>query len=69
VLSATALEENQRVRLREALARRVGRAVDLSVAVDPSLLGGIVAKVEGLVFDGSLRTQLVQLRAKLMKGH
>jgi F-type H+-transporting ATPase subunit delta len=39
--------------------------VDLDVRVDPALLGGVVARVGDLVFDGSLRTQLAQLRASL----
>jgi len=32
------------------------------------LLGGAVAQVGGLVFDGSLRTQLEQLRTTLTRG-
>jgi F-type H+-transporting ATPase subunit delta len=35
------------------------------VHVDPELVGGLVARVGDLVFDGSLRTQLAQLRAQL----
>jgi F0F1-type ATP synthase delta subunit len=35
------------------------------VEVDPSLIGGAIATVDGLVFDGSLRTQLMQLRSTL----
>jgi F0F1-type ATP synthase delta subunit len=35
------------------------------VHVDPSLIGGAIATVGGLVFDGSLRTQLSQLRGTL----
>ena len=34
----------------------------------PFLIGGAIAKVGDLVFDGSLRTQLAQLRANLTKG-
>lgn len=65
VVAAAPLEEAQLERLRAALARRTGRNVDLEVRVDPALLGGVVARVGDLVFDGSLRTQLAQLRASL----
>jgi F-type H+-transporting ATPase subunit delta len=65
VVSAAPLEGAQLDRLRAALARRTGRSVDLEVRVDPALLGGVVARVGDLVFDGSLRTQLAQLRASL----
>jgi murein DD-endopeptidase MepM/ murein hydrolase activator NlpD len=36
--------------------------------VDPALLGGVVARVGNLVFDGSLRTQLDRLKETLTKG-
>lgn len=65
VVSAAPLDAGQLERLRSALARQTGRTVDLEVRVDPALLGGVVARVGDLVFDGSLRTQLAQLRASL----
>jgi F-type H+-transporting ATPase subunit delta len=65
VISAAALDDGQLERLRAALARRTGSVVDLDVRVDPQLLGGVVARVGDHVFDGSLRTQLSQLRASL----
>jgi F-type H+-transporting ATPase subunit delta len=68
VLTASPLRDEQRARLVETLNRRTGKQVDLSVRVDPSLLGGAIATVDGLVFDGSLRTQLAQLRVSLMQG-
>jgi F-type H+-transporting ATPase subunit delta len=65
LVSASALDAAQVDRIRAALARRVGRDLDLAVRVDPDLLGGLVARVGNLVFDGSLRTQLAQLRSQL----
>ena len=68
VVSSSPLDGAQRERLRRALAARTGRDVSLEVAVDPSLLGGVIASVGTLVFDGSLRTQLNQMRISLTKG-
>ncbi len=68
VFAASPLAQSQLERLRRALNARTQRDVQLRVNIDPSLLGGVIAKVGDLVFDGSLRTQLVQLRANLMKG-
>lgn len=68
VVSASPLRQDQRERLRVALAARVGREVDLETRVDPALIGGAIARVGGLVFDGSLRTQLTRLRDNLTKG-
>jgi F-type H+-transporting ATPase subunit delta len=69
VVSAAALDDAQRARLQRALAARTGRNVELDVAVDPSLIGGVVASVGNVVFDGSLRTQLQQLRDTLSRGN
>jgi F-type H+-transporting ATPase subunit delta len=69
VVSATRLRDDQRERLRRALAARTGKQVELDEKIDPALLGGAVASVGGVVFDGSLRTQLSQLRGSLTKGH
>ena len=68
VVSASPLGDAQRDRLRAALAARTGQQVEFDESVDSSLLGGAIASVGGLVFDGSLRTQLQQLRTSLTKG-
>ena len=52
---------------RRALSERTGFEVRLEVDVDPSLIGGAIAKVGDLVFDGSIRAQLDQLLANLTK--
>jgi F-type H+-transporting ATPase subunit delta len=68
IVSASPLSDAQRSRLRNALTTRTGLQVELEESVDTSLLGGAVASVGGLVFDGSLRTQLEQLRSSLTRG-
>lgn len=68
VVTASPLRDDQRARLVAALSRRTGKQIDLNVRVDPSLLGGAIASVGGLVFDGSIRTQLSQLRVSLSEG-
>jgi F-type H+-transporting ATPase subunit delta len=67
IRSAQPLDEATRDRLVAALSRRTGRQVSVEVEVDPDLIGGIVAQVGDLVFDGSLRTQLEQLRNNLTR--
>ncbi len=65
---ASALDDRRKDRLRRALSERTGREVKLQIEIDPSLIGGAIAKIGDLVFDGSLRTQLSQLRANLTKS-
>jgi F-type H+-transporting ATPase subunit delta len=68
VISSTPLDDRRKDRLRRALSERTGREVKLDIHIDPDLIGGAIAKVGDLVFDGSLRTQLSQLSATLTKG-
>ncbi len=65
VVSAVALTEDQQERLRGRLATYTGKKVRLQSQVDPSLRGGVVAKVGDTVFDGSLNTHLERLRRHL----
>jgi len=65
VRSAVALSSEQQIRLAAALANATGKQVNLKVVVDPSVLGGIVATVGDTVIDGSVRTRLDQLKARL----
>jgi F-type H+-transporting ATPase subunit delta len=65
VRSAVALSDDQQDRLRAALANATGRNVALKVIVDPSVLGGLVATIGDKVFDGTVRTNLEQLKARL----
>lgn len=56
----------------EALAARLsaatGRQVHLTPRVDPTVLGGLVARVGSTLYDASLRTQLRRMREVLSKG-
>jgi len=54
--------------LRAALSKTLQKEVELEARVDPALLGGVVARVGNLVFDGSLRTQLERMKETLTKG-
>jgi F-type H+-transporting ATPase subunit delta len=65
VRSAIPLTDDQQTRLAAALANATGKQVNLKVVVDPSVLGGIVATVGDTVIDGSVRTRLDQLKARL----
>jgi len=65
VTSATELGKEQLDRISQALKKVVKKDVDIEVSVDPSLIGGIIAEVEGMVYDGSVRTQIARLKQSL----
>ena len=66
VTSAAPLGAGDLERVRRSLERRTKKKVMLEAQVDPSLIGGLVARVGDLVLDGSVRTQLETLRDKLL---
>lgn len=68
VRSAVALTDEQRDRLAEALSRATGRTVDIKAVVDPTVVGGVVARVGDEVFDGSIATRLDRAKQQLASG-
>ena len=62
VTSAVELSDELQAKVKAALEKLTGKQVELSTSVDPSLIGGIVAKVGDLVLDGSIKTQLAGLK-------
>jgi F-type H+-transporting ATPase subunit delta len=44
-----------------------GKEVILSAAKDPSLIGGVLTKVGNVIYDGSLKTQLLKVKENLYK--
>lgn len=65
VTSASPMEASEVASMRAALMKRFGREVELTTAVDKSLIGGAVIDAGDVVIDGSLRTKLARLGAAL----
>jgi F-type H+-transporting ATPase subunit delta len=61
VTSATELAPEQLELLEKRIAAFAGKRVQLSTAIDPSLLGGVVVRVGSRMIDASLRSKLKQL--------
>lgn len=67
VVSAKPLDPAQLSQITTALESLSGKKVSVTSRQDPGLLGGVVAKVGDVVYDGSLRTQLRNLRDELSR--
>lgn len=65
VSSATELTAPQQDELAAELAELASSKVRMKFSVDPSLIGGVTAKVGSKVYDGSVRGQLAVLRQRL----
>jgi F-type H+-transporting ATPase subunit delta len=62
VRSAVPLDAETVQRLSTALGRTTGKDVEVKVVVDPSVIGGIVARVGDTVIDGSIATRFDSVR-------
>ena len=67
VTSARPLAPAEVQQVTAALEQLSGKQVSVTKREDPSLLGGVVARLGDTVYDGSLRTQLRNLRDELIK--
>lgn len=65
ISSAVELNAAQKKQMSSALERLTGKRVEAKFALEPGLLGGAVVRVGDTVYDGSLRSRLNELRARL----
>lgn len=68
VRSAVPLDEPTLERLTAALSRATGTTLEVKTIVDPSVVGGIVARVGDTVIDGSVAAKLTSLRQTLQSS-
>ena len=66
VTSASELSTDATDLSRARIGKRFGKIVELTVAVDPELIGGLIIKVGSLSFDGSLRSHLRDIKSQLL---
>ena len=67
VTTAVPLSPERSAALAASLGKALGGTVTIDEHVDPSIVGGVVAKVGSLVFDGSVTRQLELMKSELTK--
>jgi len=65
VTTAGALSVERLADIQRSLAAATGRTVDLTSRVDPSIVGGMVARIGSTVYDGSIVSHLKRIRQRL----
>ena len=58
---------DERAQLKQSLEKRTGEQVDLSINIDPLILGGVVVRMHDTIIDGSVRGTLERLREQLLQ--
>jgi F-type H+-transporting ATPase subunit delta len=67
VIFAVAPTPQEQTALQSSLQHRTGEQIQLTVHIDPSILGGVVVRMEDTVIDGSVRGTLERLREQLLQ--
>lgn len=62
VTSAVQLTGSEKERLTAGLQKKLGRRVELTCRVDPTILGGIIVETEDAVMDGSVRRKIQEVK-------
>jgi F-type H+-transporting ATPase subunit delta len=65
VVCASAIDDAQLKQVCQTLSKVFKKEVDVDVSVEPSLIGGMIAEVEGMIYDGSIKTQISKLKQSL----
>jgi F-type H+-transporting ATPase subunit delta len=65
ISSAVELSAAQKKKVAQTLERITGKKIEPKYSLDPTLLGGAVVRVGDTIYDGSVRSSLNEMRARL----
>ena len=68
VTTAAPLDAPRAEAIRKGLAALTGRTVLLATNIDPSIVGGLVARIGSTVYDGSVTRQLEKMKERLVES-
>jgi F-type H+-transporting ATPase subunit delta len=66
VTTAREIGQQEKAALQSQLKAVTGKDVRLQFRTDPAIIGGVVTRIGGLVYDGSIKNQLAQMKRELM---
>ena len=65
ITTAKTLSDSELEKIKNTITGSTGKEVELETSVDPSLIAGMIARVENRVFDNSVRSRLNKIRSVL----
>ena len=68
VITAVELSELEKQEVINDLSKMFGKKITVTTKVDPTILGGLIARVGDKLIDGSLRSKIDNMRLKLSTG-
>lgn len=68
VTTAREINEQEKALLHDKLKAATGKDVRLQFRTDPNLIGGVVTRIGSVIYDGSIKNQLAQMKQRLMNA-
>ena len=68
ITSARELSEAEKAELESNLEKLTGKKVKSNFSIDDKIIGGVVTQIGSTVYDGSVKTQLENLKEQLVNG-
>ena len=68
VYSVNPLDQNQMLKIENAISVKLNCKVELVNVIDEKLIGGVKVQVEDKIFDGSIKNRLENLKNTLISG-
>ena len=67
IYSTEPLKEDILLKISQEISKKEGMEVELYNIIDPTLIGGVKAVIDGHIYDGSVQSHISSLKAKLLK--
>lgn len=68
ITTAHALATAEQEALLNQLQQATGKRVRVNFKIDPEIIGGVVTRIESLIYDGSIKNQLALMKQQLSRG-
>jgi F-type H+-transporting ATPase subunit delta len=68
VVTAVPMDSELERKTKETVERRTGKTAHIEKRIDPRIIGGMVMIAGGQIIDGSIRSQLAELRQELLEA-
>lgn len=68
ITTARDISQQEETMLADKLKAATGKQVRLQFRTDPAIIGGVVTRIGSLVYDGSIKTQLAQMKKRLLNA-
>jgi F-type H+-transporting ATPase subunit delta len=69
ITTAREISDQEQAMLRDKLKAATGKDVRLQFRNDPAIIGGVVTRIGSTVYDGSIKSQLSQMKERLMNAN